>query len=54
MRLTELPKHEQVAELLRDLADDEIELEDFWEALRRYGLNDEDIHRLCCGGEQIG
>ncbi len=53
MRLTELPKHEQVADLLRKLADDQIGLEEFWEALRRYGLDDEDIHRFCCG-EQVG
>lgn len=52
IRLSELSQHERVAELLRELGHDMIDIEQFWQEMRKYGLTDEDIDRFCCG-EQV-
>ena len=49
MKLKDLPKHEKVAELLRNLGHDMITIEEFWSQMRAYGLTDADIDRFCCG-----
>lgn len=49
MRLRDLPKHQRVAELLRQLGHDAITTEQFWAEMRKYGLTDQDIDRFCCG-----
>jgi hypothetical protein len=52
MRLSELPQHERVSELLRQLGNDMITVEEFWQEMRKYGLTDEDIDRFCAGGDR--
>ncbi len=49
MRLSELQHHDDVAELVRRLAHDEIDIEEFWQEMRRH-LTDEEIVRFCSGG----
>lgn len=51
MKLSDLPKHQRVAELLRLLGHDQITIDEFWREMRKYGLTDADIDRFCCGGE---
>lgn len=52
IRLSDLSQHDRVAELLRKLGHDMIDIEQFWQEMRKYGLTDEDIDRFCCG-EQV-
>jgi hypothetical protein len=49
MKLSELPKHDRVSELLLKLGLDRITVEEFWNEMRKYGLTDEDIDRFCTG-----
>jgi hypothetical protein len=44
-----LTQHEHLAQLLRDLGHDLIDVEQFWQEMRKYGLTDEDIDRFCRG-----
>lgn len=49
IRLKDLSQHERVAELLRQLGHDFIDIEQFWSRMRSYGLTDEDIDKFCRG-----
>ena len=49
IKLTDLPKHERISELLRQLCHDIIDIESFWIEMRKYGLTDEDIDTFCSG-----
>lgn len=49
MRLRDLPRHQRVSELLRQLGNDGITTEQFWNQMREYGLTDQDIDRFCRG-----
>lgn len=49
MRMRDLPKHQRVSELLRQLGLDTITVEEFWTHMRAYGLTDVDIDKFCSG-----
>ncbi len=49
LRLGSLSQHERVSELLRQLGHDIIDIEQFWQEMRKHGLTDDDIDKFCRG-----
>lgn len=47
--LRNLSQHQRISELLSQLGNDIINIEQFWQEMRKYGLTDDDIDKFCRG-----